>query len=966
MRSKNFINLAFLIFTLCSFTFAQTTGTTGAIKGNVEDDQGIPLPGVIVVVSGPTLQGTRSTTTTEKGTFHFVGIPPGTFQIEGKLQGFATITQTNIEVYLDATTSITIKMPPSKIEQTITVVATATAIDVTKTEIGADFSSDILKKLPTGRTFQDIVYMTPGAVSATGLADNASIMGASGAENRYIIDGVDTTDPIFGISGSNIPFNFIEDIEVKTGGYQAEYGGALGGVINVLVKSGGNKYHGSAFAYFNNDSLSGITPAVPTSAQDRGYDRYDLGVDIGGYLIKDKIWFYAAFNPFWTTNYYAIGGGVPGSGISGIDVAEKTFRPYFGSKLSYQINPKHKVVLSGFGNFSSLNGQNEYFNVKAPIRHDTSLHGYDVSLSYDWVINPNLYLNFVGTLHRQKNTVTPEYDIPNYNDGTSNNMFSPGYTGLVYWGGSNTRNADKRYRNSLRSTLNWFLGGHEIKFGAEYRYNYAYQYIWACGPGSDPRLEAYGFTSEQPGAHWNLRDAYYYNVQTKQDAEGVSHELGIYLQDTWNITPWFNLMLGIRGEYFDLYALQGRASQQIPNIRYQGKLKFNLLNQLSPRVGFTIDPFNNGKSKIFGHYGTFYESIPLSLGLTLFGYNTFQIFFYDYPRDAEGRPTLPGWDNPGELFSTFSTGADIIVEPNRFKGWDHIHGQHTQEFLFGAEYEIMRDMSVGIKGIYRSLEDVIEDFSCDGGATYILSNPEGYQGINEITGEPLVFPKPERIYKAFQIDVNKRFSNNYQFHISYILSRNEGNHGGLYREDNGQLMPNTTSAWDLPSLLFDPFTGEQLAYGLLNNDRTHQVKIYGSYSLPSGFLKGLTIGAYGAIMSGTPINKLGEHPTYGPGERFVTSRGSEGRTDTLWWLDLHLEYPFKIQNYQVSVILDSFNTLNAFNKNWAMAATQVDQAWSWGVYPGDPDPYRQTNPNWGNPLAYQSPWSFRFGLKLGW
>ncbi|MBN1222305.1 MAG: TonB-dependent receptor [Candidatus Aminicenantes bacterium] len=964
---KLFTNVipVFLFLGLISFTLAQTTGTTGTIRGTVKDDQGIALPGVEITVSGPTLQGIRSTTARENGSFQLVGIPPGTYQVEAKLQGFTTITQTNVKVYLDSTTSIDFTMPPSTIEQTVTVVASAPVIDTTKTEVGADFDSDILENMPTGRSFQDVIYMSPGAVNA-GVDGNASIMGASAAENRYIIDGVDTTDPIYGIAGTNIPYNFIEEIEVKSGGYQAEYGGALGGVVNVLVKSGGNEFHGSVFGYFNNDSLSGETPAVSRTGKTRGYDKYDIGLDIGGYFIKDKIWFYSAFNPFWTSDYLTTSAGSPGSGIAGIDVTEKTSRPYFAGKFSVQINPDHKLVLSAFGDFSSFKNQNEYLNVKAPIRHDADIKGYDVSLSYDWVINKDMYFTLVGALHRQKNTVTPANDIPLYEDGTSNNIFSQGYSGLVYWGGSINRNGDKRHRSSLKSTLSWFLSNHQIKLGAEYRHNYAYQYIWNCGPGSDPQLEAAGFTAEQPGAFWRLRDGYYYNLQLKQDTEGVSDEFAIYIQDTWDITSWFSLMLGVRAEYYELQALERPPNPQIPTSGIQNKVKFDLFDQLAPRVGFSMDPLQNGKSKIFGHYGKYYESIPLNIGIALFGYNSYQIFFYTYPTDSNGNPTLPNWDNPGDLFATFFTGGQIIVQPNSYKGWDRLHSQYTQEFILGAEYEIVPDMSVGIKGIYRSLEAVIEDFSFDGGVTYILSNPEGYAGVNELTGEPLNFPKPERKYTALEISLKKKLSNNYQFYLSYILSRNEGNHGGLFRQDNGQLSPNATSAWDLPSLLFDPVTGEQVAYGLLNNDRTHQLKFYGSYHVPSGFFKGLSIGLYSAFLSGTPISKLGEHPTYGPSERFVFKRGSAGRTGALWWVDLHLEYPFVISKFKISAILDSFNVFNSFNKNWAMSTTLVDEDWSWGVYFDDPDPQRQTNPNWGNPLAYQDPWSFRFGLKLSW
>jgi hypothetical protein len=181
-----------------------------------------------------------------------------------------------------------------------------------------------------------------------------------------------------------------------------------------------------------------------------------------------------------------------------------------------------------------------------------------------------------------------------------------------------------------------------------------------------------------------------------------------------------------------------------------------------------------------------------------------------------------------------------------------------------------------------------------------------------------------------------------------------------------QLDPNITSAWDLPSLLFDPITGEQVAYGLLNNDRTHQFKFYGSYHIPSGFLKGLVVGAAGAVMSGIPISKYGEHFSYGTMERFVTTRGTEGRTDSVWWLDLHFEYPFTVSNVQVSAILDVFNVFNILGNDVSMAATNVDQEWSWGIYSTDANPAEGTNEFYRDPISYQDPWKLRFGLRLSW
>jgi len=981
MRFRDLLRVS-LSFALClaliSLSSAQTT-STGNIQGKITDDEGTPLPGVEITAESPVLQGIRTAVSDEKGSFRFLALVPGTYKITTKLQGFNTIVKTNVKVFLEFTTRVDIVMAPGMIEEEITVISTSPVIDAGKTEVGADFDSDILADMPTARTFQDVTFMTPGAVGGD-LGLNPSIMGASAAENRYIIDGVDTTDPAFGTFGSNIPFNFVDEIEVKTGGYQAEYGGALGGVINVLVKSGGNEFHGSLFGYFNSDKLSGETPPVPRSGTELGFTRYDVGVDLGGYFIKDKLWFYSAFNPFWDRDKYRTVDkvGQPGSGI---EVTEKTFRPYFAGKLSWQIAPELKLTVSGFGEVSKLSDINQFFNVIEPIRYDQDHDAFDLSAVLDWTATPYVFINGLVAFHRVRNEYTPEKNIPHIEDGWGH--FSEEYPGRVRWGGPTFRGNDKRFRDTVKPTFNWFIGDHQIKVGAEYRHNMYKDYTMRCGPGNNPSLAlldpndpwqvqptgAGPYDADEPGAYWRLRSWGYYNRNYKNDTEGVTNEIAIFAQDTWNITDWFSLVVGVRADYFNAKAVE--RDVDTTELRFSGighEITIDLPHQIAPRIGFTLDPTKTGKAKIFGHYGKFYESVPLDINTRMFGYENYDFFFYyAYPTDAEGNVLPPSWDNPIECGYAFTSGGGLAVEPNKDMGWDYIHGQYTQEILLGAEYEILPDTSIGVKGIYRTLEDVIEDISFDGGLTYILTNPEGYKGINEVTGEPLTFPKPERKYKALEVSLKKKFSNNYQFYLSYILSENKGNHGGLFRQDNQQLDPNITSAWDLPSLLFDTATGEQVAYGLLNNDRTHQFKFYGSYHVPSGFLEGLVIGTAGAVMSGVPISKMGEHISYGTNERFVTPRGSEGRTPMVWWMDLHLEYPFKLSNVNVSAIADLFNAFNVFGNDVAMTETQVDQEWSWGVYEDDPiDPKRQTNDDYGKPLSYQPPWKLRFGVRISW
>jgi hypothetical protein len=263
-------------------------------------------------------------------------------------------------------------------------------------------------------------------------------------------------------------------------------------------------------------------------------------------------------------------------------------------------------------------------------------------------------------------------------------------------------------------------------------------------------------------------------------------------------------------------------------------------------------------------------------------------------------------------------------------------------------------VALGLRGIQRSIENVIEDISVDAASTYYITNPGGDICSNPVTGGPVFddvtheqvdcvnFPTPTRDYEALELTLNKRFSNNWQLFSSAVFSKNEGNYGGLFRQDNGQLDPNITSLYDIPSLLNG-------AFGLMPNDREYQFKVYGSYVWPFR----LVTGFYAQYLDGTPISQLGSHDLYGENERFVSPRGSFGRTPDIWSIDLSLQYPITIGAADLRFLVDVFNLTDE------QEATVVDQTWTTAS-----DSNEQDNPNFGEPLLFQSPRTIRLGARL--
>ena len=214
---------------------------------------------------------------------------------------------------------MTVQLRPQGATETVTVTAGAGAgIDVTQNTTGTNVSTEQFSNFPTQRTVQSLYTIAP-TVTRSGLRDSSgrerdpSVAGSSGPENNYILDGVTVTDPAFGGSGANLPFEFVQELEIKTGAYGADIGKSTGGVFNVITKSGTNEFHGDAFAYFVAESFvrEVKTSAIPfTGAAPNGYSEIDAGFDIGGPIIKDKLFFFGAFNP-QTTQELLLDSDVP-------------------------------------------------------------------------------------------------------------------------------------------------------------------------------------------------------------------------------------------------------------------------------------------------------------------------------------------------------------------------------------------------------------------------------------------------------------------------------------------------------------------------------------------------------------------------------------------------------------------------------------------------------------------------------
>lgn len=418
-KAVNFLMAAFLLAGLLFLPggVSAQTSTTGSVEGTVTDSNGAVVPNATVVLSGPNLVRPQTVTSDENGTYRFLQVPPGRYSVKIEAAGgFDTFEQTNVEVNLSKSTSVNITLAAKGVSTTVDVVASTPEIDQSSNTTGSNISTEFFSNIPTSRTVQGLYTIAP-TVARSGLRDasgrdrDPSVGGSSGPENNYILDGVNTTDPAFGGGGANLPFEFIQEVEIKTGAFGADQGLSTGGVFNVITKSGGNEFHGDVFAYGNPSSFVRDTKHFPfTDLAPNGFSEVDAGATLGGPIIKNRLTFFAAFNPQFRTNHYL-------TQTFRQEVEGKISTPFYSGKLSWFINNNNTFTFSTFGDFTKEEGH--LFSGQ-----NTIDAGFGANLAsfagvretggtnYAARLNSNIGSNWIGEfafgIHKQRNNVIPD------------------------------------------------------------------------------------------------------------------------------------------------------------------------------------------------------------------------------------------------------------------------------------------------------------------------------------------------------------------------------------------------------------------------------------------------------------------------------------------------------------------------------------------------------------------------------
>ncbi|MGE5177568.1 MAG: TonB-dependent receptor [Bacteroidota bacterium] len=717
-----------LILSVALSAPASAQDVTGAMQGRVVSPDGGPEADVHIIVSGVHLQGTRETATDSHGFYQLLALPPGTYVLRAGRIGSRPILAQGIVVELGRTASVPpLTLTSQPIPMDSVVVVAPVSLDPVHVTVGGVLRAEDYAALPVDRDYKSIIIILPHA-NESYRGDPVNVGGATGLENQYYIDGVNVTDTRWGNRATSLPYNFVRSVNVRSGGYEAQYGRALGAVVDAVTYSGTNQLEANVFGVTQPSSLTMDPRGVPV-LREEGPVYYDFGGRASGPLLRDRLWYSVALNPRRDT----VNKEISGLGF----FADKTDAIRFANKLTWRAGPRTNLELSVFGDPSThdrvggipLGGIS---TVKNPdpllVREETG--GTNATLRATMASTGRLLLQ--GAVGRQ-------WDRFNGEGATEVSRTEPLYFDYLQGsveGGFGASLREDRDRTSLSAQATLSLPRHTIVAGANYE-------DLATTSGMIQRIIA-------------RTDSFTW-VDDVQSYSGSFHNRSpaAYVQDSWRVADRVALNAGLRwsGQY--LIGASGVTRQAFPH-------------EWQPRAGFSWELGSSGRQRFLGSYGRFYQTVPTNVAVLWF------VDYYELTSTYSTDPRQPG-AVPIEVTEYTSTEESA---PHQISD---VEAENFDEFTLGYERTLGQSGTFTVRGIRRDLRSSFQwgwDFS---------KNPPWALGTPG-EGNFDFLPPPKRQYTALEISAEGAWQR-LNYRTSYVLSRSWGNYPGLFDSDLGNASP---------------------------------------------------------------------------------------------------------------------------------------------------------------------------------
>lgn len=982
---------------MCFASMAYAQNADGTIYGRAKAKEQVQ---VVNVETG----SSRTIEADQNGGFTFSKMPVGRYKViaGGKTREVAVAIGSGTEVKFDDVATVTVTGSRNR-----------STIDVSSVESNTVFSLAEIQRLPVGRNPTAVALLAPGTVAGeSGFGNLASFGGASVAENGYYINGFDVTNIRNFTNYASLPFDAISQQQVKTGGYGAEFGRSLGGVVSMTTKRGTNQWKGGVSAYMSNSALASNGKNVKNLEPERNadfqsytvynspknyYNNINVNAYLGGPLVQDKLFVFALIDAKRnkSDNY-----GEASSNRRFNDTPNGLLR------LDWQINDNHRLEFTGITNkqrnvtvrFENEEIADKYAQTHVGEGHETTTEtGGNVLIGkYTGYLTDNLTLSAqVGRVDHLTGKLIDSAafgaDCPS--------VYTFNFQPVGCWNPSQFTIRDNKApdtsdtRKAKRIDLEYTWGKHVIRAGwdaqdfistnAGTTYSGGVYYLY-------PKVPASGVingvkTGLAPGSEVVRRRIY----QTTTGEFLVKND-AFYIEDSWKVTKNVMLYGGLRSESFD--------NKNANDVSF-----IDAKNLIAPRMGASWDVNGDASFKIYGNAGRYYIPVAANTNIRATGAEYFEQRYYTFT-GKDSRTMAPLALGP-EIGNGIVNGSYTAPNPGTIAD-TKLSPMSQDEFIIGFQKALTKNWTLGVKGVSRKINNGMDDYCAHAGiakwaadkgynnfdsdtlASCMIVNPgndlnlqvdvnnDGKLVAVTIPNSYLGLAKYQRTYKALELTLDRPFDGKWGVSGSYVYSVNKGTAEGYVQSDLVQGDAGITQDFD-----FGSFTDG--AYGRLPNDRTHNLKLYGNYAINDQFRLGANVN----IASGRSTSCIGFVPPtvadyYGPDGKSVNGGAgayssassyyclnSEGKSvlgyrgngpETPWTktVDMNASYIMKLNGgRQLTFQLDVFNIFNT------LTVTNINQVRDYSRESSKQLTGNRLNLNYGQPTDFNAARSARLTAR---
>ncbi|MEW6734413.1 MAG: carboxypeptidase regulatory-like domain-containing protein [Acidobacteriota bacterium] len=935
---SRYLFLLVALLLLPSFALAQQA--SGTVEGIVKDNTGAVIPGADVTLSNSDTGAERTLQTNEAGYYRFPAVEVGRYLLKVNAQGFAPTEQSGLIVQVGKTIALDVVLQVGSVgSEVVTVTAEAPVVETTRTQVSTVVDERSVRDLPVnGRNFQEFVLLTPG-VSSDPRGGDISFGGLRGTNNSLQIDGSDNNNTFFGQSlgrtgSGRAPYQFSKDavreFQVNTNAYSAEYGRAGGAVVNVVTKSGTNDFHGGGFIFFRDRSLNAQEPFAKAAARPEGRNRiYQFGAILSGPIQKDKTFFFFNYDGQRNSEPNAVIFGARPPADAASQAAAQRLASFLGTydrkfnqdvflgKVDHQLFSNTRLsVRYNHQDFEGTNLENSGSTSALEHTGNSNVKTDTVTANATTVVTSRLINEARFNFSRDKEPGQANSDNPEaiIRLGAvtvlqiGRNNFSPRETTI------------KRYQ--LLDSISYTAGTHALKFGIDINIEKIKNFFPGLFNGSYTFTSFDDFLDGRPSGGYQQAFAGPGTSGARTNPDNF--EISFYAQDDWRATSRLKIYYGLRYDY------QKIEEPKITNPNFQlananintGRVNQDL-NNLGPRVGVAYTATSDGKTLVRAGYGVFYSRTPSILTATAISQNGIQVQNLFFP--ASAAPVYPF------RFSAPPSG----VTPSRpslfFYDQDFVQ-PYVQQGSLGVERELPGGIGVTVsylvvkgtklprvRDINLALAPSIR-VPVVGVSGLAFTVPRFVRPLSAFNRLMQVASESNSIYHGLSLQVNKRYSRNFQFLMSYTYSKSIDDKPDattvVVGVDDFKIVENQLQ----PAL--DRGPGE--------SDLKHRFVVSGVYDLNIARVVNSSSSIVKALLGGYSLSGIF---TGTSGRTFTATVGGDlngdgnGRTDRVpgvgrntlrgpkfYQLDMRLSKSFRpTETTKLEFIVEAFNLLNRTN-----------------------------------------------------